>query len=202
MSNPLIFQWPDIPAPPPAGRPVLVRVITSPARQLARQELRAVLRHVLAAWSGHSTEQLPLCETTHGPVWMEQPGELPLDLSLSYAEGEGWIGLIREGWIGVDSMRIQYFPEAELVAKHYFDSEALSTFHQSTDPALAFARAWTALEARLKCLKLPLCESSVARASNIKECTVQNLIQSGNLMVTVASRSKPVWNGPEGPNLN
>ena len=75
------------------------------------------MRQVLAAWSGLPPEQLPLAETSRGPVWRGQLGGHDLDISLSYAEGEGWIGLRCAGRIGVDVMQIQNFPEAEAVAR-------------------------------------------------------------------------------------
>ena len=151
-----------MPALPPPGEPVLIRVVTSSSRQQSRQELRIVLRQVLAAWSGFLPEQLVLNETASGPVWPGRLGGHGLDISLSYAEGEAWIGLIRDGAIGVDAMRIQIFPEAEIVARDYLGFEALKIIQASAAPALAFASAWTAFEARLKCLKQPLREQSAA----------------------------------------
>jgi 4'-phosphopantetheinyl transferase len=187
MNTALIYHRPEIPALPPPGQPVLIRVVTAEARQMARQELRTVLREMLAAWSQIFSEQLPLRETASGPVWSEQLGGHNLDISLSYAEGEAWIGLLRGGFIGVDVMRIQLIPEAEAVARHYLDSEALRNIQQSTDPALAFAKAWTVLEARLKCLKQPLRESAIIPVAAAAKCDIQSLVQPDRLMVTVAT---------------
>ena len=83
-------------------------------------------------WSGLSPEQLPLRETTRGPVWPGQLGGHSLDISLSYSGDAGWIGLIRAGQIGVDAMPVQPFPEAAAVARNYLGHTAASAIQQST----------------------------------------------------------------------
>ena len=154
----LIFQWPKLPPLPLHGQAVLIRVATSVARPAARQELREVLRRVLAVWSGLAPEQLPLCETPRGPQWQGSLAGHSLDVSLAYCDGEGWIGLIRNRAIGIDAMSVQPIAEAEAVARHYLGPSALANILQSHQPAQTFALAWTELEARLKCLKLELAE--------------------------------------------
>ena len=64
-----IWHWPNVPALPPPGRFVLIRVRTSGRRTEARKEARAVLRQILAVWSQLSPEQLPLKDTPCGPAW-------------------------------------------------------------------------------------------------------------------------------------
>jgi phosphopantetheinyl transferase len=190
-SVPLInYKWPEMPPLPPPAQPVLIRVVTTLPRRTARRELRTVLRRVLAAWSNRSPEQLPLRETARGPVWQGQLDGRHLDISVSYAEGEGWIGLIRAGWIGVDAMRIRHIPEAEEVARHYLDKTAVAAIRRSPDPAMAFTAAWTELEARLKCMKRELKEWSVTQQLAIKKCTIQSIVLPGRLMVTVATARK------------
>jgi phosphopantetheinyl transferase len=180
-----------MPPLPPPGEPVLIRVATSQSRQTARRELRKVLRQILAAWSNLASEQLPLRETSRGPVWPGQLGGHTLDISLSYAEGESWIGLLRAGMIGVDAMKIQHVPEAEDVARHYLGGNALAAIQQSPDPAMEFAAAWTELEASIKCLKQELDEWSDAWAVAMKKCTTQKMILAGRQIVTIATGSSP-----------
>ncbi len=182
----LISCWPEMPVLPPPGQPVLVRVATGRSRPAARQKLRTVLRRTLAAWTNHSPGKLPLYETARGPVWLGQLGGHDLDINLSYAEGVGWIGLLRAGCIGVDAMQIQHIPEAEEVAHHFLGDVALATIQQSTDPAMAFAIAWTELEARLKCLKQELNEWPVTQSFATDRCAIQTMIIPDRLMVTVA----------------
>lgn len=181
------FHWPEIPPLPPPGQPVVIRVITGQSRQAARQELRTVLRRMLAAWGNLSTDQLQLQETPRGPVWFGQFGGHALDISLSYAEGEGWIGLLRDGFIGLDAMQGQLIPEAEDVSRHYLGGNASEAIRQSTDPAMAFARAWTELEARIKCLKQELNECSATQAIRTNKCAVQSMVFPNRLIVTVAT---------------
>ena len=190
-----IFHWPEMPPLPPPGQPVLIRVATSPSRQAARQELRKVLRQILTAWINLAPEQLPLRETSRGLVWPGQLGGRTLDISLSYTEGEGWIGLLRDGLIGVDAMKIQQVPEAEDVARHYLGDTVLAVIQQSLDPAMAFAVAWTEREARLKCLKQELSEWSVTQKFAATKCAVQNLVLPDQLIVTVATASSPPNHG-------
>jgi phosphopantetheinyl transferase len=191
-----IFHWPEMPTLPPPGQPVLIRVATSQSRQAARQELRKVLRQILAAWINLPPEQLPLRETSRGPVWPGQLGGHTLDISLSHAEGESWIGLLRDGMIGVDAMKIQPVPEAEDVARHYLGGDALAAIQQSTEPTLAFATAWTGLEARLKCLKQELNEWPIVQALALKNCTLQSVILAGRQIVSVATNFSPGQSPP------
>ena len=80
----LICRWPQMPALPAAGRPVLVRVATEGARAAARKQMRSVLRALLAHWSGLATEALPIVETERGPVWQGLLAGESLDISFSY----------------------------------------------------------------------------------------------------------------------
>jgi 4'-phosphopantetheinyl transferase len=176
-----------LPPLPPAGQPVLIRVATAQLRQVARQELRNTLRQVLAKWSDFLPEQLPLHETSRGPVWSGQIGGHTLDISLSYAEREGWIGLMRAGLIGVDAMQIQPIAEAESVARHYLGGAVLATIQQSYNPALAFAKVWTEWEAKIKCLKQELNEWSDAQAITLAKCATQSMVFHDHQIVTMAT---------------
>jgi hypothetical protein len=97
--------------------------------------------------------------------------------------------LLRAGRIGVDAMKILHVPEAQDVARHYLGDAAVAAIQQSMDPALAFAAAWTELEARLKCLKQELNEWPVTRALATAICAVQNLVLPDRMMVTVATET-------------
>jgi 4'-phosphopantetheinyl transferase superfamily len=191
MNSPskLIFEWPELPALPAIGRPILIRVVTSASRRVARQEIRTVLRRVLAVWSGLAPELLPLGESSRGPRWHGLVGGHSLDISLSYCEGEAWIGLIRGGAIGVDAMSIQPIAEAEAVARHYFDPETLAGIRQSCQPAQSFALSWTKLEARLKCLKLELTERNASRPGLFTNLACREAVLGGTA-VTVAVGGK------------
>lgn len=181
----MIFQWPEIPVLPPAGEPVLIRVPTSSTRVAARRELRLVLLRVLAAWSGCAAEEMPLSETLCGPVWVGPLAGLGLEISLSYAEAEGWIGLIRGGSIGIDVMRVQSVPEVENVARLYLGPAAWKAIQNSSNVDVSFALAWTDLEARLKLLKQPLREYSSEHAG-VDECASRHFLLPDGLVVALA----------------
>jgi 4'-phosphopantetheinyl transferase len=187
----MIFEWPEVPALPPPGLAVLIRVRTPAARVEARRELRAVLRRVLADWSGCSEEQMPLCESARGPVWAGTLNGLSLDISLSHADGEGWMGLIRGGSIGIDVMRVQAIPEVESLAQIYLGPAAWKTIRNSRDPDLSFALAWTDLEARLKLLKQPLLEFSGVPAAGAGECASRHFLFRDDLVVALAHARVP-----------
>ena len=156
----LICRWPQMPALPAAGRPVLVRVATDDIRVAARQQLRAVLREILAHWSGLAAEALPIAETERGPVWRGELAGESLDISLSYTAGGGWLALCRGAAVGVDAMVTCTFAEMADVARLYLGPEVADRLVKAADPDEAFARAWTAREAQLKCLKRGLTEWS------------------------------------------
>jgi 4'-phosphopantetheinyl transferase len=185
----LIFFWPEMPALPPPGQPVLVRVVTAQPRQTARLELRTVLRRILAAWSDLLPEQLPLHDMLRGPVWLGQLGGQAMNISLSYAEGEGWIGLLRAGLIGVDVMPVRLIPEADAVARLYLGPAAAAAIRQSADPAMAFSVAWTELEARIKCLSRELNEWQLAQACAANQCAIQYRLLPNHLVVSMATTS-------------
>ena len=156
----LICRWPQMPALPAAGRPVLVRVATEGARAAARKQMRSVLREILAHWSGLATEALPIVETERGPVWQGLLAGESLDISFSYSAGGGWLALCRGAAVGVDAMEITAFAEMTDVARLYLGPEMADNLVKAADPAGAFAQDWTAREAQLKCLKRGLTEWS------------------------------------------
>lgn len=183
----LFFDWPELPPLPSPGEPVLIRIATPVSRSAARQKLRAVLRRVLADWSGRAPEHLPLVETSHGPRWQGSLAGHSLDISLSYCDGEGWIGLIRGGAIGVDAMRVRPVAEAEAVARHFLGPDVLAAIRESRVPEHAFALAWTEREARLKCLKLGLTEWDANQISAAANCISRRILFDDCTAVAVAT---------------
>jgi 4'-phosphopantetheinyl transferase len=192
----IIHHWPELPSLPPAHQPVLVRVVTASDRRTARQLSREVLREILAAWSGVPADQLPLAESPRGPIWSGTLHGESLALSLSYTENEIWIALLRGGRIGIDAMPLQSFPEIESVAQNFFPPSIAAAIQQSKNPAHAFASAWTALEARVKCLGQDLTEWSPARDAALATCHDEVLSPSDNILLTLATAS-PVKTPPQ-----
>jgi 4'-phosphopantetheinyl transferase len=177
-----------MPPLPPPGQAALIRVSTVSARQAARQELRSVLREVLSRWSGLSSDQVGLQETARGPVCPQALRALSLNISLAYTEGEGWIGLLCGGRIGIDAAPIRSIPEADAVALLFLGAERAHNIRRSSDPALAFAIAWTELEACLKCAGKDLTEwSSTDLETVYSNCTTHSLVFAGDRILTVAT---------------
>ena len=192
---PLIIEWPNTPELPVPGQTVLVHVAPARTRAEARLELRRALRQILVDWSGLPKDRLPLRETRCGPSW---PGRLAghtLGISLAYAGNEGWMGLIRGQQIGIDVMPLEAVPEAESVARLYLGPAAVAGLQQAVDPVAAFAASWTALEARLKCLKAGLLEWTPVRDAAQSMWSCQSLVFASRLAIAVATAAS----GPEAP---
>jgi phosphopantetheinyl transferase len=158
VPEPWVCRWPQVPELPPPGRPVIIVRAGANARQSRREESRIVLRRVLAAWSGQPEHVIRVRESPRGPVWEKSLGGYSISVSLSYCEHYAWIGLLRGGSLGLDAMRPVDFPELEHVARMYLGLSGWTQIEQSSDRALAFAVAWTGLEARAKCLHQPIVE--------------------------------------------
>jgi 4'-phosphopantetheinyl transferase len=187
MNTRSIFQWPNAPTLQQSGQVVLVRRPVSASRQMARAEVRTTLRQILATWSGLTPEQLPLHENSRGPIWHGQLAGDSLDISLSYADDEGWIALRRGGLIGVDVASVKSFAEMDEVARHYLGPAALATIRQSREPAGAFALAWTELESRLKCLKGDLTEWRAASTIGRANCASQAIVLGSHVVCVTTS---------------
>jgi hypothetical protein len=175
---------PDLPAP---GEPVLIRVPASMPRPAARLELRSALRAVLAAWTGLDPARLPLRETPRGPVWSGAFLRHPLDISLSYGEHEGWIALMRGGRIGVDAMLAAPIAEMDDVARLYLGPDVAVALRTAPDRELAFALAWTELEARIKCFKRGLSEWPGSEVPGNSGWSARSQVLPGRIVVSVVT---------------
>ena len=195
------FRWPQLPPLPPRHQPVLVRVAGPASRPAARQCLRGITRQILAAWSGLSSRQLPWQEAVRGPIWKGTLDGLALNMSFSYSDGAGWIGLLRDGLIGVDAMQARPFTEMEAVARLYLGSVAWLEIQTSPDPVRAFAGAWTHLEACTKCLRRDLTEWPGVHSAIASQCASDCIQVSDDTVVSVltAPLNLVALIGQEGP---
>jgi 4'-phosphopantetheinyl transferase len=127
----------------------------------ARERARMALRELVA-----STWQLELARITLACTPGSAPRLLldgaPTQAGVSLAH-EGLLSLAAfhaDGAVGVDVMRVQLTDDWHSVARDYL-GPAVAAMLDATPPAAraqAFARAWTAREACLKCLGLGLSE--------------------------------------------
>jgi hypothetical protein len=210
--EPWVFRWPQMPPLPPPGQPVVIGPIAGGSRELRREDSRDVLRHVLVAWSGCPEHVIPVRETPRGPVWEGNLAGHSLGVSISYCENQAWIGLLRGGTIGLDAMRPTDFAELKSVARLYLGPAAWKRIEQSNDRALAFAAAWTELEARAKCLNRPIVEvvqrgHRVLRPADGVEAAARHCVVGGSVIAIVTvqnglpSRTETMMPPPSSRNM-
>ena len=120
---------------------------------------------------------------------VSRPGEavavevVPGVFGLSFSHAPGWsIAAIRRGaCVGVDLMRVEDGIEGDpdwMRLAHDYLGPQVTAVLQATAPAkraVAFAKAWTRLEACLKCLGLALTEWSPALETQLRACQVMAL---------------------------
>jgi 4'-phosphopantetheinyl transferase len=160
-----------------------------PTRAIARQRVRAALRETIAAWLKVPVAEVVLGANPGQPLLLQAPHHY-VGVSVSHEAGISLAALHAHGSIGVDLMRVELVapPDWELVAKDYLGATTYSELAQQpvSESAAAFASAWTAHEARLKCLGLRLIEWSPALEQAVTACTVSPLKLPPDLRGTVA----------------
>ena len=182
-----VFTRPQHPPLPPVGEAVLVGVPIHSTRTTARLQIRTATREILAGWSGVPPARIQLRETSCGPLLPGLIDGSAVAVSFSYAEDTAWIGLVRGRAIGVDALRVRSFAEMNSVAKLYLDPERHREIQASAAPALAFALAWTELEARLKCLRQGLSEWTSGRHPLSFPSTCTRVRQLNGFIVSVVT---------------
>jgi len=159
-----VHPWPG--ALPAAHDGLIVIGIAAPPgerREVARERVRLAVRQAAAQLSGLAPEQIELTS---------QPGQAPrlrlssagatstAGLSISHEDGLSLAAIHLHGAVGIDLMRVQDVPDWQTVARDYLGDAVAGALAQlpPEERALAFAQAWTAREAGLKCEGLPLAE--------------------------------------------
>lgn len=179
-----IFDWPAVPPLPPPGEPVVVRVATASVRAIARKEVRDAARAILAAWAGLPPDAVALHESAQGPTCAVTLHGHGVRLSFSYCEDAGWIAMVRGADIGIDALRAQDFAEMSSVATCYLGPDVAAEVGSAADPARAFARAWTALEARLKLTRRALREWHEGTAEHAPTALRKDSMEHAGTVVT------------------
>lgn len=159
-----VHPWPG--ALPAAHDGLIVIGIAAPPgerREVARERVRLAVRQAAAQLSAVVPEQIELASA---------PGQAPrlrltrtgvtsmAGLSISHEEGLSLAAIHLHGPVGIDLMRVQDVPDWQAVARDYLGEAMAGALARLAPPqrAIAFARAWTAREAGLKCEGLPLAE--------------------------------------------
>lgn len=158
-------------------------------RQTARQKIRWALTETLALAYDYPKEQLRLPSAPGQPVRVNIPGH-QLSLSLSHEPGLSLAAISDGGAVGVDWMRIDDGLDWEPVAQLYLGVEVCAEIGRQPEcrRAYAFAQAWTAQEASLKCLGLAITEWSPELAAMLAQCRVKPLDLPAGLVGAVAFR--------------
>jgi 4'-phosphopantetheinyl transferase len=128
-------------------------------RAEARSRIRAAVREAAAQWLKLDIGAISVESTPGVPPRLLLAGRAAC-LSFSHDEGISLAAIGLHGAVGVDVMRVQDIPDWFILARDYLGpqvAEALSAAPADQRP-LALAKAWTAREAALKCVGLPLAE--------------------------------------------
>jgi 4'-phosphopantetheinyl transferase len=176
-------------APASAGPVHIVGVRGQPDRAAARRTIRAALLAALAESSG-----LP-------PSRIQQlgaPGEAPyallggrrVALSISH-DGDLSVAALRldDGAVGIDLMQVTDVPDWQAVARDYLGpacADALARVPEAARAA-AFARAWSAREAKLKCRGLALVEWGACDEALLSTCSCLSLVLPDGYVGSVAA---------------
>lgn len=145
-----------------------VRTALSTSRHGPRQTVRAVLAAVLAARLGCVESSIGVTSTPGLPPRLEGTHEAGLWLSISHAPGLSLLAIDPRGPVGVDLMQVNLelagMDDWAMLAQDYLEPDVAAGLARCVgmDLPRRFAEAWTAHEARLKCLGLPLQEMSAA----------------------------------------
>ncbi|CAM3744196.1 4'-phosphopantetheinyl transferase superfamily protein [Polaromonas hydrogenivorans] len=170
-------------------------------RSLARELVRTALCETLVAYLGPTAASLKLVSCP-GQALRLDCHVAQLSVSLSHAPGFSLAAIGRQGRIGVDVMAadraVEAMPDWADVARDYL-GPAVTAWLQGLSPVrrpLAFAQAWTRLEACLKCQAMALTEWTPAVALQLAPCSVSALAlpenYRGAIAIAIATDSERV----------
>lgn len=141
----------------------MIRLATDGERARARAQVRLALRQVLGEWLALAPDQIVLTSTPGQAPRLVLNGERAVGLSISHEAGLSVAAINLHGQIGVDLMRVPELDDVEdliAVARDYL-GPAQAVALAGVAPGMrrmAFAKAWAAHEASLKCRGLALAE--------------------------------------------
>ena len=162
------------------------------SRAEARVAIRQALTQTLAAFFKQPTTAVTLVSRPGQALRVMVPGAGPVQVSISHMAGFSLAAIRIGGAVGVDVMAAQapLLPGWELVALDYLGPQAAAALHRTApaEQATAFAQAWVAWEARLKCLGLGLTEWTPSLALRLSACDVHELALPPGLCGALARR--------------
>ncbi len=166
----------------PKDAPLILSVATpdTPIRDGARALARSALRDALSILLDRPPSDIPLISVPAQPLRLDLPGAY-IGLSLSHEPGLSLAAINVRGAVGIDLMRLGETeipaPDREAVARDYLGPQAAAVIGAlpAAAQAQAFARAWTRLEAGLKCLGMHLQEWSPELEQVLRRCQLLDL---------------------------
>ncbi|GGC58168.1 4'-phosphopantetheinyl transferase family protein [Undibacterium terreum] len=146
-------------------------------RQAARQTIRQSLAEILALSCQLDLHQVQFFSSPGQALRADIPG-YRFGLSLSHEPGLSLAAICATGAVGVDIMRVDESLDWEPVAQLYLGAEAAENLGRqpASRQAHAFAQAWTAHEAGLKCLGLAITEWSADLSRALAQCQPTSLL--------------------------
>ena len=163
-----------------AGLTVLsVPMLPTAHRAEARSAIRHAVQHTLAAFLNCPATSVALLSRPGQATQVAAPNAGLVHLSISHTPGFSVAAISTRGAVGVDVMAVDTpnMPDWADVARDYLGPLAAKALQhvQPDDRPAAFARAWTVLEAGLKCLGLGLTEWTPGLATRLQACRITPL---------------------------
>lgn len=179
----------------------LATVVGAP-RERTRLQVRRVVREVLGRLLAMAPEQIELQSHPGHPLRLVAPLQ-DIGLCFAHESGLSLIAIRVDGPVGIDVLSRHQVPEDwPVLAREYLGPQIAAQLKvlSPEEGKEAFACAWVSLEARLKCLGLPLAEWQDERAARLETCTVAPVLLpegwTGALaMTTGGKRKEAAWKG-------
>jgi 4'-phosphopantetheinyl transferase len=159
---------------------VVIGVDGSTQRDAARARIREALRAALGQMAGLAPDAIMIQSRPGFPpaVSYSGAGVAPPGIGIAHDEPLSLAAIRRHGPVGIDLLRVQEMPDWRAVAHDYLGPAATARIAAAppAQRATAFARAWTAHEARLKSLGLQLAEWTPQLETRLARCQCRELV--------------------------
>jgi 4'-phosphopantetheinyl transferase len=162
-------------------------------RGAARAQVRVALREALGQLADLPRDAITIQSTPGRAPTVSYPGrqgQAP-GVSISHDEPLSLAAINLHGPVGIDLMRVREIPDWRAVAHDYLGPHATALLDAILPArrADAFARAWSAHEARLKCHGLQLAEWTPRLAAQLDGCHCRELALPAGFAGAVAWRA-------------
>lgn len=151
------------------------------SRQIAREAIRVAIREAIGAFLSLPPALVALRSHFDRPPSLNVSG-IRIGLSVSHEAGTSVAAIRLDGPVGVDIVRSATGSNPTMhwktVALDYLGPETSRRIArmQEEDQIISFLRSWTHLEARLKCLGVPLVEWGTGLDSTLSSCQTLELL--------------------------